>query len=206
MHKRRVWVEPVFTEAKQWHGLRRFRLRGVRNVNMEGVLIATGQNLKRYLAARGWGRRRGPSRGEDIAAGLAAWGQAEPEKLRLLIWDTAPPHQAKHARQAAEQHGVDLAKLPYRAPELNPLADLWRSLKRVVAANRAYATVDELAERALDYLDRLSSGERVRLVLFSGAKPSRRLRDGATDLVGGVRSWFRWLLRPLPRRSVAGCG
>lgn len=61
MRKRRVWVEPIFAEAKQWHGLRRFRLRGVRNVNMEGVLIATGQNLKRYLAARGWGRRWGPS-------------------------------------------------------------------------------------------------------------------------------------------------
>jgi hypothetical protein len=61
MRKRGVWVEPLFAEAKQWHGLRRFRLRGVRNVNMEGVLIATGQNLKRYLAARGWGRRWGPS-------------------------------------------------------------------------------------------------------------------------------------------------
>ena len=61
MRKRRVWVETVFAEAKQWHGLSRFRLRGVRNVNMEGVLIATGQKLKRYLAARGWGRRRGPS-------------------------------------------------------------------------------------------------------------------------------------------------
>ncbi len=61
MHKRRVWIEPVFTEAKPWHGLKPFSLRGVRNVNMEGVLIATGQNLKRYLAARGWGRRRGPS-------------------------------------------------------------------------------------------------------------------------------------------------
>jgi hypothetical protein len=59
MCKRQVWVEPLFAEAKQWHGLRRFRLRAIRNVNMEGVLIATGQNLKRYLAARGWGKRWG---------------------------------------------------------------------------------------------------------------------------------------------------
>ena len=28
MRKRRVWVEPLFAEAKDWHGLRRFRLRG----------------------------------------------------------------------------------------------------------------------------------------------------------------------------------
>ena len=61
MRKRGVWVEPLFAEAKQWHGLRRFRLRGLRNVNMEGLLVAAGQNLKRYLAATGWGRRAGPS-------------------------------------------------------------------------------------------------------------------------------------------------
>jgi DDE family transposase/transposase-like protein DUF772 len=51
MRKRGVWVEPLFAEAKQWHGLRRFRLRGLQNVNIEGLLIAAGQNLKRYLAA-----------------------------------------------------------------------------------------------------------------------------------------------------------
>lgn len=60
------------------------------------------------------------SRGEDIAAGLAAFGAAEPAKPRLLIGDHAPPHQAKGARQAAEQKGLELTKLPYRSPELNP--------------------------------------------------------------------------------------
>jgi transposase len=61
MRKREVWVEPLFGEAKDWHGLRRFRLRGLANVNIEGLRIAAGQNLKRYLAARGWGRRQGPA-------------------------------------------------------------------------------------------------------------------------------------------------
>jgi transposase len=58
--KRKVWVEPLFGEAQQWHGLRRFRLRGLEKVNCEGVMTATGQNLKRLLAARGWGRRHFP--------------------------------------------------------------------------------------------------------------------------------------------------
>jgi transposase len=58
--KRKVWVEPLFGEAQQWHGLRRFRLRGLEKVNCEGVITATGQNLKRLLAARGWGRRHFP--------------------------------------------------------------------------------------------------------------------------------------------------
>jgi DDE family transposase len=49
MRKRQVWVEPLFAEAKDWHGLRRFRLRGLANVNIEGLLVAAGQNLKRLL-------------------------------------------------------------------------------------------------------------------------------------------------------------
>jgi transposase len=60
MRKRQVLVEPHFAEAKEWHGLRRFRLRGLDNVNMEGLLIAAGQNLKRFLAATGWRRRHAP--------------------------------------------------------------------------------------------------------------------------------------------------
>ena len=60
IRKRQVWVEPLFAEAKEWHGLRRLRLRGLMNANIQGLLIAAGQNLKRFLATRGWGRRNAP--------------------------------------------------------------------------------------------------------------------------------------------------
>jgi transposase len=60
IRKRQVWVEPLFAEAKEWHGLRRLRLRGLLNANIQGLLIAAGQNLKRLLAATGWGRRHAP--------------------------------------------------------------------------------------------------------------------------------------------------
>jgi transposase len=61
MRKRQVWVEPLFAEAKDWHGLRRFRLRGLEKVNGEALLIAAGQNLKRLLSHWGWGRRPFPT-------------------------------------------------------------------------------------------------------------------------------------------------
>jgi hypothetical protein len=61
MRKRQVWVEPLFAEAKDWHGLRRFRLRGLERVNGEALLIAAGQNLKRLLSRWGWGRRPFPT-------------------------------------------------------------------------------------------------------------------------------------------------
>ena len=50
LRKRRVWVEPLFAEAKDWHGMRRFRLRRLEKVNIEALLIASGQNVKRLLA------------------------------------------------------------------------------------------------------------------------------------------------------------
>ncbi len=50
MRLRMVWVEPLFAEAKDWHGLRRFRLRRLWRVNGEALLIAAGQNLKRLLS------------------------------------------------------------------------------------------------------------------------------------------------------------
>ena len=49
MRKRSVWVEPLFGEAKEFHRLRRFRLRRLLKVNIEGVMIAAGQNLKRLI-------------------------------------------------------------------------------------------------------------------------------------------------------------
>jgi len=57
---RSVWVEPLFAEGKEWHGMRRFRLRRHWRVNCEALMRAAGQNLKRLLKKRGWGRRSWP--------------------------------------------------------------------------------------------------------------------------------------------------
>jgi hypothetical protein len=52
-----IRVEPHFVEAKEWHGLRRFRLSGLERVRAEALLIAARQNVKRLLSRQGWGRR-----------------------------------------------------------------------------------------------------------------------------------------------------
>lgn len=79
MNKRKVWVEPLFAEAKDWHGMRRFQLGRLWRVNSEGLLCATGQNLKRVLQKRGWGRRPFPAEAMD-ASFLALWD------LFVLLW------------------------------------------------------------------------------------------------------------------------
>ena len=64
LRKRSVWVEPLFAEAKDWHGARRFRLRALEKVNAEALLIASGQNIKRLLTFG----HRGPRRPAQVAA------------------------------------------------------------------------------------------------------------------------------------------
>jgi hypothetical protein len=59
LRKCKVWVKLMFAEAKEWHGMRRFRLRTLRRVNVETTMIAAGpgQNRKLLLTFGG----RGPS-------------------------------------------------------------------------------------------------------------------------------------------------
>jgi transposase len=49
IRKRSRWIEPLFGEAKEFHNLRRFRLRRLHKVNIERVMVAAGQNLKRLI-------------------------------------------------------------------------------------------------------------------------------------------------------------
>jgi transposase len=72
IRKRKVWVEPLFAEAKEWHGLRRLRWRGLANANIQGLMVAAGQNLKRWLAASGWGKRHAPC-GTLVALPRVPW-------------------------------------------------------------------------------------------------------------------------------------
>jgi hypothetical protein len=66
LRKRRVWVEPLFAEGKEWHGMSRFRLRGLRKVNVEALLVATGQNIKRLLTF-------GSRKPRNTAQAVALW-------------------------------------------------------------------------------------------------------------------------------------
>ena len=72
VRKRRVWVEPMFAEAKDWHGMRRFRLRGLERVNAEVLLTAAGQNVKRLLAYGGRSPRR-PAKEAALRKPGPAW-------------------------------------------------------------------------------------------------------------------------------------
>jgi Transposase DDE domain len=83
LRKRLVWVEPLFAEGKDWHGMRRFRLRRLWRVNSEALLRAAGQNLKRLLKKRGWGRRPFPTEAQALMP--PASEEAEPFPRSALL-------------------------------------------------------------------------------------------------------------------------
>ena len=124
--------------------------RNARRVVHGMVNLATGE-VVRVVRER--------HRGEDVAVALPALGERRPDVPKLLVWDNAPPHHTRRARQAADDAHIELAWLPFRSPELTPCEDLWRRLKAVVAANRAYPSVDELATRTTAWLDGLTPAE-----------------------------------------------
>lgn len=73
MNKRKVWPEPLFGEAKQWHGLCKFRLRRLEKVNIQTLMTAAGQNIKRLLRAKYWHRPLKPAASQalDVPVSLA---------------------------------------------------------------------------------------------------------------------------------------
>lgn len=132
-------------------------------------MVVGGRNARRTVfgalrAATGEPVRAVRPRGrtDDAVAFVEALGAGRPGAPKLLVRDNAPPHHPRPVEAAATAAGIELVFLPFRAPELMPLEELWRGLKQEVAANRCYATVDELAERAAARRDGMGDAERRR--------------------------------------------
>ena len=135
----------------------------------QATVLISGRNARRVVHGALHARTgelvrvvRERHRADDSLAFVAALGAVRPRVPKLLIWDNAPPHHPHRVRDAARAVGITVAFLPFRAPELNPCEDLWRGLKTEIAANRAYPSVDELADRAVAWLDDLTPEDRLR--------------------------------------------
>jgi transposase len=79
-----------------------------------------------------------------------------------LLLDPGPAHTAVPTRHLAAHWRVALVWLPQQGPELNGMDQLWRELKRLVAANRQANSVEELAQQAEGWWRTLSPREALR--------------------------------------------
>ena len=129
---------------------------------VHGMLNVTTGELEQVVRERG--------RGEDVEVAVRALGARRPQVPKRLIRDNAPPHPTDRARPAAADARIALVWLPFRSPDLNPGADVWRQLKAVVAAHRAYPSVDDLAARATTWLDELTATDVRRFARLPSSK------------------------------------
>ncbi len=76
--------------------------------------------------------------------------------------DEDPSHTAEDTQSVADDYDIEMLWLPKRSRHLNPMDHLWRHGKEVMLANYQYASIDEQAERFIDYLSGLSATEALR--------------------------------------------
>jgi len=129
----------------------------------------TGQNAKRVLFGTINPRtgyrvvlRRPRQRQEDFQAFLRELRRRYPGRPIWLLLDKAPCQQAIRSQQLAKRLGIVPLWLPKQCPELNAEDHLWKELKRLIAANRQFRTIDREADYAKRWLLALRPAEALR--------------------------------------------
>jgi transposase len=110
--------------------------------------------------------RRFGMRQEDFQAFLRYLRRHYPGRPLWLLLDRAPCHEAIKSQRLAAALGIELLWLPKQCSELNAMDQLWKELKRRMAANRQFHTADQGADYAEQW--------------FLGLSPRQALRKAGT--------------------------
>jgi len=136
----------------------------------QALVPITGQNAKRVLFGAinlHTGRR------VVLISKRAGGAEARAffEELRRRYWqagriwlllDRASAHTNDKTLRLADELRIKLVWLPKQWPELNAMDQLWKELKQRIAANRQAASIDTLAQEAVDWILSLSRQEALR--------------------------------------------
>jgi transposase len=135
----------------------------------QAVVPITGRNAKRVLFGAlnpRTGHRlalcRCRYRQEDFQAFLRHLRQHYPGRPLWLLLDRAPAHEAARSQSLAARLGIVLVWLPKQCSELDAVDHLWKELKRLLAANRQFRTIDDEAAQAERWFLGLSPREALR--------------------------------------------
>jgi transposase len=139
-------------------------------VGTPAVVPVTGRNAKRVLFGAiniQTGHRilrcRQSAGGADARAFLSElrYRYAKARTIWLLL-DRAPAHTDTQTLCLAGELGIELVWLPKPWPERNAMDHLWKELKRLMAANRQAANIEQLAEEAAEWVIQLRPREALR--------------------------------------------
>ena len=70
------------------------------------------------------------SKKEDICAVLEEFVTANPGKRIIIILDNFTSHRSQMVQNFASQKGIILVYLPPYSPDINPIEQIWRAIKR----------------------------------------------------------------------------
>jgi transposase len=132
----------------------------------QAVVPITGRNAKRVLFGTLNPRtghrlvfRRRRQRQEDFQAFLRYLRQHYPGRQVWLLLDKAPCHDAVRSQELAARLDIVLVWLPKQCSELNAVDHLWRELKRLIAGNRQFRTIDDETDHAEQWFLGLTTRE-----------------------------------------------
>jgi transposase len=136
----------------------------------QALVPITGQNAQRVLFGA-INRHTGP---RVVLIGKRAGGaeaRAFFEELRRryrqagriwLLRDRASAHTNDKTLRLADELRIELVWLPKPWPEWNAMDQLWKELKRLIAANRQATNIDAWAQEAADWILTLSTQDALR--------------------------------------------
>jgi transposase len=73
------------------------------------------------------------SKKEDICKVLDGFVNANPGKRIIVVLDNFSSHRSKMVKEFAERNNISLVFLPPYSPDLNPIEQVWRAIKREIS-------------------------------------------------------------------------
>ena len=135
----------------------------------QAVVPITGRNAKRVLFAtinlRTGHRiclRRANMRQENFQALLREVRSRYQRRTVWMLLDEAPCHLAAGSQALAALLDIRLVWLPKQCSELNAMDQLWKELKGKVSANYQFASIEEHADYAEEWLFKLTRQDALR--------------------------------------------
>ena len=130
----------------------------------------TGRNAKRVLFGAlnvHTGHRvvlcRKSAGGAEARAFFSEWRRHYRQAPTIwLLLDRAPAHTDGKTLRLAMELGIELVWWPRQWPEWNAMDHIWKELKRLIAANRQAAGIDDLAQQAAEWVLQLRPREALR--------------------------------------------